>query len=106
MTATVPRQRRTTRHIRPRPPREFLAPRAGIALRPDEIIVDNFAGGGGASQGIEQALGRPIDIAINHDPEAISMHAVWLYEQSFRRGNAGSEPRDQPHAALGSATKY
>jgi DNA (cytosine-5)-methyltransferase 1 len=40
----------------------------------EELIVDNFAGGGGASTGIELALGRPIDIAINHDPEAISMH--------------------------------
>lgn len=39
-----------------------------------EIIVDNFAGGGGASAGIEAALGRPIDYAINHDPEAIAMH--------------------------------
>lgn len=40
----------------------------------DEIIVDNFAGGGGASTGIEQALGRPVDIAINHDKAAIAMH--------------------------------
>ena len=40
----------------------------------DEMIVDNFAGGGGASTGIEQAIGRPIDIAINHDPEAVAMH--------------------------------
>lgn len=40
----------------------------------DEIIVDNFAGGGGASTGIELALGRPVDIAINHDPDAIEMH--------------------------------
>lgn len=39
-----------------------------------ELIVDNFAGGGGASSGIEQAIGRPVDIAINHDPEAIAMH--------------------------------
>lgn len=38
------------------------------------IIVDNFAGGGGASTGIEMALGRPIDIAINHSPAAILMH--------------------------------
>ncbi len=38
------------------------------------LIIDNFAGGGGASQGIEQALGRPVDFAINHDPEAIAMH--------------------------------
>ena len=40
----------------------------------DEIIVDNFAGGGGASIGIELALGRPVDYAINHDPAAILMH--------------------------------
>ncbi len=40
----------------------------------DEIIVDNFAGGGGASTGIELALGRPVTIAINHDPAAILMH--------------------------------
>lgn len=45
-------------------------------LRPEELIVDNFAGGGGANTGIEMALGRPVDIAINHDPEAIAMHAA------------------------------
>lgn len=39
-----------------------------------EIIVDNFAGGGGASTGMELATGRPVDIAINHDPDAILMH--------------------------------
>lgn len=39
-----------------------------------EIIVDNFAGGGGASTGIELATGRSVDIAINHDPDAIAMH--------------------------------
>ena len=39
-----------------------------------EIIVDNFAGGGGASTGIEMATGYSVDIAINHDPEAIKMH--------------------------------
>lgn len=38
------------------------------------LIIDNFAGGGGASTGIEQALGRAIDVAINHDAEAIAMH--------------------------------
>jgi DNA (cytosine-5)-methyltransferase 1 len=38
------------------------------------MIVDCFAGGGGASVGIEMALGRPVDIAINHDPQAILMH--------------------------------
>lgn len=40
------------------------------------LIIDCFAGGGGASVGIEMALGRPVDIAINHDPEAIRMHKV------------------------------
>ena len=40
----------------------------------EEIIVDNFAGGGGASTGIELATGRPVTIAINHDPDAILMH--------------------------------
>ena len=39
-----------------------------------ELIIDNFAGGGGASTGIEMALGRCVDVAINHDPEAVSMH--------------------------------
>tara|TARA_B100000508_G_C11451170_1_gene274152 strand:- start:368 stop:1789 length:1422 start_codon:yes stop_codon:yes gene_type:complete len=41
-----------------------------------ELIVDNFAGGGGASSGIEMATGRSVDIAINHDPDAIAMHAM------------------------------
>lgn len=40
----------------------------------DEIVVDNFAGGGGASTGIKMAIGRDVDIAINHDPAAIAMH--------------------------------
>ncbi|EAS2066409.1 DNA cytosine methyltransferase [Salmonella enterica] len=42
----------------------------------NEIIVDNFAGGGGASTGIEMAIGRSVDIAINHDPNAIAMHTT------------------------------
>lgn len=50
--------------------RQFLLPLE------DELIVDNFAGGGGASTGIEQAIGRPVDIAINHDPQAVAMHAA------------------------------
>lgn len=42
-----------------------------------ELIVDNFAGGGGASTGIEEATGYSVDIAINHaPPEAIKMHKV------------------------------
>lgn len=40
----------------------------------EEIIVDNFAGGGGASTGMELATGKPVAIAINHDPAAILMH--------------------------------
>lgn len=39
-----------------------------------ELIIDNFAGGGGASTGIELATGKSVDIAINHDPEAVRMH--------------------------------
>ena len=38
------------------------------------MFIDNFAGGGGASTGIEIAIGRSVDIAINHDPDAIAMH--------------------------------
>ena len=41
-----------------------------------ELVVDNFAGGGGASIGMEFALGCPVDIAINHDADAIAMHKV------------------------------
>ena len=41
-----------------------------------KLFVDNFAGGGGASTGIEMATGISVDIAINHDPEAIRMHKV------------------------------
>ena len=48
---------------------------SGIQFRMlDEIIVDNFAGGGGASTGMELATGRIVKIAINHDPDAILMH--------------------------------
>lgn len=39
-----------------------------------ELVVDNFAGGGGASTGIEAAIGRPVDVAVNHSPAAIAMH--------------------------------
>jgi DNA (cytosine-5)-methyltransferase 1 len=41
-----------------------------------ELIIDNFAGGGGTSTGLEQAFGRPVDIAINHNAEALAMHAA------------------------------
>lgn len=42
----------------------------------DELVVDNFAGGGGASLGIEMGLGRAVDIAINHDADAVAVHSV------------------------------
>lgn len=45
-----------------------------LRLALDELVGDGFAGGGGASLGLELALGRKVDIAINHDPEAIAMH--------------------------------
>ena len=45
-----------------------------VYKRQEEKIVDSFAGGGGASTGIELATGRVVDIAINHDPDAILMH--------------------------------
>ena len=41
-----------------------------------ELLIDNFAGGGGASEGIEQAFGRPVDVAINHNGEALALHAA------------------------------
>ncbi len=47
-----------------------------FGLLPDEISVDNFAGGGGASTGYEMATGKSVDIAINHDPDAIDMHKL------------------------------
>lgn len=50
----------------------FSAPRRSM---PSELVVDSFAGGGGASLGIQLALGRHVDIAINHDREAIALHA-------------------------------
>lgn len=45
-----------------------------LPLLPDELIIDNFAGGGGTSSGLEAAFGRPVDVAINHDPAALAMH--------------------------------
>ncbi|CAN7472470.1 DNA cytosine methyltransferase [Variovorax sp. LjRoot175] len=51
----------------------MLTPQFQLGLAA-ELVVDLFAGGGGASTGIEQAIGRHVDIAINHDPEAIALH--------------------------------
>lgn len=47
-----------------------------IDLLPHELIIDNFAGGGGTSTGLEQAFQRPVDVAINHDPKALAMHRI------------------------------
>lgn len=47
---------------------QFLLPLA------DELVIDLFAGGGGASTGIERAIGRHVDIAVNHDAAAVSLH--------------------------------
>lgn len=51
----------------------MLTPQFVIPLH-RELVIDLFAGGGGASTGIEQAIGRHVDIAINHDPEAVALH--------------------------------
>jgi DNA (cytosine-5)-methyltransferase 1 len=51
----------------------MLTPQHPLDLAP-ELVIDLFAGGGGASTGIEQALGYPPHIAINHDPEAVALH--------------------------------
>ena len=58
----------------PEPIRIKGAPGSFQKMIHGELIVDNFAGGGGASTGIEMATGYSVDIAINHDPEAIKMH--------------------------------
>src|SRR6185369_2272011 len=47
-----------------------------VRLFEDEAFIDGFAGGGGASTGIEMALGYSPDVAINHDAEALAMHMV------------------------------
>lgn len=59
-------------HAPRRPLGDRFIPSFGIG--DDELVVVGFAGGGGSCEGIEAALGRPVDIAINHDPEAVAMH--------------------------------
>lgn len=60
-----------------------------------EIIVDNFAGGGGASTGIELATGRVVDIAINHDPDAILMHKTnHPYTKHYQASVWDVDPRE------------
>ena len=67
-----------------------------------DLIIDCFAGGGGASVGIEMALGRPVDIAINHDPDAILMHKtnhpdlMWASPDCTSHSKAkGGKPRER-----------
>lgn len=58
-----------------------------------EFVVDNFAGGGGASTGMELALGYPVDIAVNHDADAIAMHKVnHPYTRHFREDVFAIDP--------------
>lgn len=61
----------------------------------DEIIADNFAGGGGASTGIELATGRVVNIAINHDPDAILMHKTnHQYTEHYQASVWDIDPRE------------
>lgn len=53
----------------------MLHPQLILSLH-HELVIDNFAGGGGASTGIERALGRPVDHAVNHDHLALGMHRI------------------------------
>jgi len=53
----------------------MLTPQFALPLH-HELVVDLFAGGGGASTGIEQAIGRHVDIAVNHNPDAVGMHEM------------------------------
>jgi DNA (cytosine-5)-methyltransferase 1 len=53
----------------------MLTPQLGLSLH-DEIFIDNFAGGGGASTGIERAIRRSVDEALNHDRKALAMHRM------------------------------
>ena len=58
-------------------PMSALMVSAALAFTPihvDGLFIDGFAGGGGAITGIEQAIGRPVDIAVNHSPTAIAIH--------------------------------
>lgn len=68
----------------------------------DEIIVDNFAGGGGASTGIELATGRPVTIAINHDPAANLMQ----YHTEQGEENARVNNLDDPLPTVDASNRY
>jgi DNA (cytosine-5)-methyltransferase 1 len=64
-------------------------------LGSEDVIVDSFAGGGGVSEAFRRALGRSPDHAINHDPEALTMHAANHPETAHHCGDIwGYKPRD------------
>lgn len=63
----------------------------------DEIIVDSFAGGGGASTGIELAAGRIVDVAINHDPDAILIKQCCLFSIQHSRLEWESNGEGNPY---------
>jgi DNA (cytosine-5)-methyltransferase 1 len=72
-----------------------------LSLGFNELVVDNFAGGGGASLGIERGIGRPVNAAINHNPLAISLHranhpATAHYTEDVWRINPQQVTRSQP----------
>lgn len=62
----------------------MLKPQLILGLN-EEITVDLFAGGGGASTGIEQAIGRHVDVAVNHDPETVTLTRAEA-DDAFARG--------------------
>ena len=68
-----------------------------------ELIVDLFAGGGGASLGIEQAFGRAVDIAVNHSADAIAMHAANHPQTTHLQCDVFESIRSKPRAAAGGA---
>lgn len=73
----------------------FLIPRQFRLELDDEAIVDGFAGGGGASEAIEQAFQRHVDIAMNHDDDALSMHRVnHPQTQHFIKDIRDNDPRE------------
>jgi DNA (cytosine-5)-methyltransferase 1 len=73
MASPVPASRPAARRTPRRASRDIMTPQLDLG---HELIIDNFAGGGGTSTGLEEAFGRPVDIAINHDPEALALHAM------------------------------
>ena len=71
------------------------------------LIIDNFAGGGGASTGLERAFGRKVDVAINHDLEAIAMHEANHPETvHFCQSIMAVDPRPPPVTAEARRAAY